>query len=125
MTPKTQLLAESRGLPQEIIWIFIPLSPLSESFRQDFNLKVFFIIKNIFIMKNVTDFRKMVETGVDPCLKDLQATMSSKWESSLALVNIHCDQNIDKDIVVNQFAGKPADTIIILTELLTELDMRS
>ena len=26
-------------------------------------------------MKNLTDFRKAVETGVDPCLKDLQATI--------------------------------------------------
>ena len=51
--------------------------------------------------------------------------MSSKWESSLALINIHRDQNIDMDIVVDQFAGKPADTIIMLTDLLTELDMRS
>ena len=30
---------------------------------------VFFIVKNIFIMKNVTDFCKMVETGVDPRLQ--------------------------------------------------------
>ena len=29
----------------------------------------FYIIKNIFIMKNLTDFRKSVETGVDPCLR--------------------------------------------------------
>ena len=32
----------------------------------DFNLESVFIIKNIFNMKNVTDFRKAVETGVDP-----------------------------------------------------------
>ena len=51
--------------------------------------------------------------------------MSNKWESSLALINIHRDQNIDIDIVVDQFAGKPADTIIMLTDVLTELDMRS
>lgn len=77
-------------------------------------------------MKNLTDFRKAVETGVDPCLKDLQATICLASEkSSLALINIHCDQNIDIDIVVDQFAGKPADTIIMLTDLLTELDMRS
>ena len=73
-------------------------------------------------MKNVTDFCKMVETGVDPCLKDLQATMSSKWESSLALVNIHRDQNINKDIVVNQFAGKHA-WHHLLTDPLKELDI--
>ena len=29
---------------------------------------MFFIIKNIFIIKNLTDFRKTVETGVDPLL---------------------------------------------------------
>ena len=34
----------------------------------DFNLESVFVIKNIFIMKNVTDFPKTVETGVDPCL---------------------------------------------------------
>ena len=58
-------------------------------------------------MKNLTDFRKTVETGVDPPL------------------SIHCDQNIDIDIVVDQFADKPAHAIIMLTDLLTELDMRS
>ena len=51
--------------------------------------------------------------------------MSSKWESFLALINIPRDHNIDMDIVVDQFAGKPADTIIMLTDVLTELDMRS
>ena len=34
----------------------------------NFNLKSVFIIKIWYIMKNVTDFRKTVETGVDPCL---------------------------------------------------------
>ena len=34
----------------------------------DFNLESVFIFKNIFNMKNVTDFRKTVETGVDPHL---------------------------------------------------------
>ena len=49
-----------------------PLSWVSESFRQDIGQfstwKVFFIIKNIFFRKNVTDFRKTVKTGVDPRL---------------------------------------------------------
>ena len=31
-----------------------------------FQLGKFFIIKNIFIMKNLIDFRKTMETGVDP-----------------------------------------------------------
>ena len=35
----------------------------------DFNLQSVFILKNIFNMKNVTDFRKTVETGVDPHLQ--------------------------------------------------------
>ena len=34
----------------------------------DFNLESIFIIENIFIMKNPTNFGKRVETGVDPCL---------------------------------------------------------
>ena len=34
----------------------------------DFNLERIFITKNIFIMKNPTDFVERVETGVDPCL---------------------------------------------------------
>ena len=32
----------------------------------DFNLESVFDFKDIFNMKNVTDFRKTVETGVDP-----------------------------------------------------------
>ena len=35
----------------------------------DFNLESVFIFKNIFNMKSVTDFRKTVETGVDPHLQ--------------------------------------------------------
>jgi len=55
---------------------------VSESFKQDFwtfvqtifqisTWKVFFIIiivKNTFIVKNLTNFSKTVETGVDPRL---------------------------------------------------------
>ena len=43
-----------------------PLSWVSESFRRDI-WKMFFIIKHIFIMKNLTA-RKTVEAGVDPRL---------------------------------------------------------
>ena len=32
---------------------------------------IIIIIKNMFIMKNLTDFRKTVETGVDPPLNML------------------------------------------------------
>ena len=52
----------------------------SESFRQDiyclqnhwtdFILETFCLIKNIFIKKNLTDFRKTVETAVDSHLLD-------------------------------------------------------
>ena len=35
----------------------------------DFNLESVFIFKNIFNMESVTDFRKTVETGVDPHLQ--------------------------------------------------------
>ena len=34
----------------------------------NFNLGSFIIIKSMFIMKNLTDFRKTVETGVNPHL---------------------------------------------------------
>ena len=39
-----------------------------ESNIPDFNLESFFIIKNIFVMKNPTDFGKTVEADLDPCL---------------------------------------------------------
>ena len=35
----------------------------------DFKLGSFIIIKSMFIMKNLTDFRKTVETGVNPHLE--------------------------------------------------------
>ena len=41
-------------------------SPFLTGYWPDSNLESVFIIKNIFVMKNATDFRKMVETGVDP-----------------------------------------------------------
>ena len=76
-------------------------------------------------MKNVTDFRKTMETWWIRAWKTYrQLCLSSKWESSLARINIHSDQNIDIDIVVHQFAGKHA-WHHMLTDLLTELDMRS
>ena len=64
------------GLPQEIVWInFLLLNvsfPGFLSFRQNIGRistwKVFFLKIVIFIMKNVTNFRKTVETGVDLCL---------------------------------------------------------
>ena len=79
-------------LPQEIFWILTPSSPLSwvsESFRWDigqfhsprmqhlsnpfsrFQPGKFFLFKIYLLwdlMKNLTDFRKTVKTGVDPHL---------------------------------------------------------
>ena len=72
-------------LPQEIFWILTPQSPFSwvsvshsDRIRTDcpnhypeseFNLESLkFFTKNIFIMKNLTDFRKTVETVMDPRL---------------------------------------------------------
>ena len=77
-------------LPWEIFLIFTPLSPypgFPSHLDRISTWKVFFIIKNIFIMKNVTNFSKMVETGVYPhvkrriCLQDDEHTESLKIES--------------------------------------------
>ena len=43
----------------------------------DFNFESIFITKNIFIMKSPTDFGKTVENGVDPCLPNSRAQLSS------------------------------------------------
>ena len=49
-----------------------PLSWVSESFRRDIGQistwKVFFLLKEYLFMKNLTDFHKTVEAGVDPRL---------------------------------------------------------
>ena len=73
--PKAHASSEVRGLGWAPIGKFLdvyslsPLSWVSELFRQDigqiFNLESVLTIKNIFIMKNVTNFRKKGETGVD------------------------------------------------------------
>ena len=70
-------------LPRENFWILTPQSPLSwvsvshsdriltdcPNHYPEFNLESLkFFTKNIFIMKNLTDFRKTVETGMDPRL---------------------------------------------------------
>ena len=47
---------------------FLDFIVIQTGYWPDSNLESVFIIKNIFVMKNVTDFRKTVETGVDPCL---------------------------------------------------------
>ena len=67
-------------LPQDIFFDFNSLKSPFLGFRliqtgncpnhfRDFNLEFTFIKKYVlFIMKNLTDFRKMVETGMDLCL---------------------------------------------------------
>ena len=47
--------------------------------EQDFNLESLFI-KNIFIMKNLTELRKTVETGVDARLNIILQV--STWKQS-------------------------------------------
>ena len=43
----------------------------------DFNLESSFITKNMFIMKDPTDFGNLVENGVDPCLPNSRPQLSS------------------------------------------------
>ena len=47
---------------------FLGFIVIQKGYWPDSNLESVFIIKNIFVTKNVTDFRKTVETGVDPHL---------------------------------------------------------
>ena len=47
---------------------FLGFRVIQMGYRRDFNLESVFIFKNIFDIKNVPDFRKTVETGVDPHL---------------------------------------------------------
>ena len=47
-----------------------------QSIFQISSSKVFFI-KNIFLMKNLTDFRKTLETGLDPRLINIDCLASS------------------------------------------------
>ena len=48
---------------------FLGFRVIQLGYWPDFNLESVFIFKNIFNMKSVIDFRKMVETGVDPHLQ--------------------------------------------------------
>ena len=47
---------------------FLDFIVIQTGYWPDSSLERVFIIKNIFVMKNVTDFGKTVETGVDPRL---------------------------------------------------------
>ena len=61
------------GSPRGVFGVLFPAS-VSESFGRDIGQssiwKVFYSIsvENIFIMKNLTDFRNTLEAGVDPRL---------------------------------------------------------
>ena len=48
---------------------FLGFRVIQLGYWPDFNLESVFIFKNIFDIKNVPDFRKTVETGVDPHLQ--------------------------------------------------------
>ena len=76
--PKKQASRGPGAYFRAIFWrISTPKGLLSHSDRvftvcqnhlKDFNLEFFSLIWNIFIIKNLTDFRKTAETGVDPSL---------------------------------------------------------
>ena len=74
--PKARAFSEVRGLapPRNYLDFYSLKSPflgfrvIQMGYWPDFNLENVFIFKNIFNMKNVTDFCKTVETGVDPHL---------------------------------------------------------
>ena len=69
---KCKLLGGSGGMFPlgKFFVIYLPKFPFlgSDRILTRFQLGKFFIIKNIFIMKNLTDFCKMMETGVEPHL---------------------------------------------------------
>ena len=67
----------------------------------DFNLESVFLMKNKFVMKNVSDFVKIVESGVDPRQENLtiarnrghfapvincQRNLISKWRTKTIVV---------------------------------------
>ena len=60
-----------RGLPQETCWIYslksylLGFRVIQTGYWSDFNWESVYIIKNMFNMKNVTDFHKTMETNVD------------------------------------------------------------
>ena len=74
--PKAQAFSGVRGLAPKRNYLdfyslespFLGFRVIQMEYRPDFNLESIFIFKNIFNMKNVTYFRKTVETGVDPHL---------------------------------------------------------
>ena len=61
-------------LGQTACWILTPQSPslgfwvIQKGYWPDFNLESFIFIKIYLLIKNLTEFHKMVETSVDPHL---------------------------------------------------------
>ena len=94
--PKAQASSGVRGRapPRNCLDFYSLRSPflgfrvIQTGYWPDFNLESVFIMKNIFIMKKyVTDFRKTVETGVDPPLvpyKDLVTEKTLKESSTFS-----------------------------------------
>ena len=66
---RAQVSRESGGI-NSLKSPFLGFWVLETGYWPDYNLESFFfhIIKNIFYLKNPADFRKTVETGVDPRL---------------------------------------------------------
>ena len=54
------------------MWLMVIYSP----WMKPYNLESFLFIKNVSIMKNLTDFRKTVKTGVDPRLTKIKFNAS-------------------------------------------------
>ena len=65
---------------------FLDFLVIQTGYWPDSNPESVFIIKNIFVMKNVTDFHKTVETGVDPCLSAIQIHLNIHYYACKSLV---------------------------------------
>ena len=85
---KAQAFSGVRGLapPRNYLDFYFLKSPflafrvIQMGYWPDFNLESVFSFKNIFNMKNVTYFRKTVETGVDPHLHyNIRATLCESF----------------------------------------------
>ena len=60
--------------------------PCCVGYGAKFQLGKFYIIKKIFVLKNLTDFRKTVETGVDPRL--FVIPLLKKLEASNQIIDV-------------------------------------
>ena len=87
------------------------VSWVSEKFRQDIcqiltSKVLFFFIKNIYsvFMKNLTDFRKTMETCLDPA-PDLQDSVSQNFKSLSSVNRSHTYINCILQILMEIGAG--------------------